>query len=146
MWPPFGRHNSDSAWEVVDSKSIEPVSLYDDPDGPEWTNEQGRRASQPSEKRVRFDAAFMSSSSSDTASEDAEIPDLFTAIDDLPAPLRSEYYDQSPSDDASEDGPWSEWLQLAAERVANQSSGQPDTEDMEVSSSEESDCSGSCLQ
>ena len=33
MWPPFGRHNSDSAWEVVDSKSIEPVSLYDDPDG-----------------------------------------------------------------------------------------------------------------
>lgn len=33
MWPPFGRHNSDSAWEVVDSKSIEPVSVYDDPDG-----------------------------------------------------------------------------------------------------------------
>ena len=33
MWPPFGRHNSDSAWEVVDSKSIEPVSIYDDPDG-----------------------------------------------------------------------------------------------------------------
>ncbi|EPT04136.1 hypothetical protein FOMPIDRAFT_1046014 [Fomitopsis schrenkii] len=32
MWPPFGRHNSDSAWEVVDSKSIEPVSVYDDPD------------------------------------------------------------------------------------------------------------------
>ncbi|KAH9835756.1 uncharacterized protein C8Q71DRAFT_858605 [Rhodofomes roseus] len=32
MWPPLGRHNSDSAWEVVDSKSIEPVSVYDDPD------------------------------------------------------------------------------------------------------------------
>lgn len=33
MWPPFGRQHSDSTWEVVDSKSIEPVSVYDDLDG-----------------------------------------------------------------------------------------------------------------
>lgn len=33
MWPPFGRNSSDSTWEVVDSKSIEPVSVYDDPEG-----------------------------------------------------------------------------------------------------------------
>ncbi|KAI0728634.1 hypothetical protein C8Q72DRAFT_885197 [Fomitopsis betulina] len=32
MWPPFGRQHSDSTWEVVDSKSIEPVSVYDDLD------------------------------------------------------------------------------------------------------------------
>jgi len=32
MWPPFGRQNSDGAWEVVDAKSVEPVCVYDDPD------------------------------------------------------------------------------------------------------------------
>ncbi|KZT74825.1 hypothetical protein DAEQUDRAFT_8326 [Daedalea quercina L-15889] len=32
MWPPFGRHNSNSAWEVVDAKSTEPVCVYDNPD------------------------------------------------------------------------------------------------------------------
>jgi hypothetical protein len=117
--------------------------LYDDPEGPEWANGPDRRASQP-EKRVRFDAAFMSSSSSSTASDDVEFPDLFTAIDDLPAPLRSEYYEQSPSpsEAASEDGPYWDWLQAAAEAVVARD---PNAEDLDESSSEESDYSGSCL-